>query len=88
MIEKKKEEVRGTFEFLKDWGDALTRQTERWIPDALVIVIGLSIVAYILALIGDSSQKLVSVPEPTYRFRHGEKGSGNSSRLPCRCVSS
>ena len=51
MSEKKKEEVRGTFEFLKDWGDALTRWTERWIPDALVIVIGLSIVAYILALI-------------------------------------
>ena len=45
MNEKKKEEVRGTFEFLKDWGDALTRWTERWIPDALVIVIGLSIVA-------------------------------------------
>ncbi len=42
MNEKKKEEVRGTFEFLKDWGDALTRWTERWIPDALVIVIVLS----------------------------------------------
>ena len=52
MNEKKMEEVRGSFEFLKDWGDALTRWTERWIPDALVIVIGLSIVAYILALIG------------------------------------
>jgi short-chain fatty acids transporter len=51
MNEKKKEEVRGTFEFLKDWGDGLTRWTERWIPDALVIVIVLSIVAYILALI-------------------------------------
>src|SRR3972149_4023802 len=51
MNQKKKEEVRGTFEFLKDWGDALTRWTERWIPDALVIVIGLSIVAYILSLI-------------------------------------
>jgi short subunit fatty acids transporter len=51
MNEKKKEEVRGIFEFLKDWGDALTRWTERWIPDALVIVIGLSIIAYILALI-------------------------------------
>ena len=43
MNEKKKKEVRGTFEFLKDWGDALTRWTERWIPDALVIVIVLSI---------------------------------------------
>lgn len=51
MIEKKKEEVRGTFEFLKDWGDALTRWTERWIPDALVIVIILSLVTYVLALI-------------------------------------
>jgi short-chain fatty acids transporter len=51
MNEKKKEEVRGAFEFLKDWGDALTRWTERWIPDALVIVIVLSIVTYILALI-------------------------------------
>ena len=51
MNEKKKEEVRGTFEFLKDWGDALTRWTERWIPDALVIVIVLSFVAYVLALL-------------------------------------
>jgi short-chain fatty acids transporter len=51
MNEKKKDEVRGILEFLKDWGDALTRWTERWIPDALVIVIILSVVAYILALI-------------------------------------
>jgi short-chain fatty acids transporter len=51
MNQKKKEEVRGAFEFLKDWGDGLTRWTERWIPDALVIVIILSIVAYVLALI-------------------------------------
>ncbi len=51
MNEKKKEEIRGAFDFLKDWGDALTRWTERWIPDALVIVIILSFVAYILALI-------------------------------------
>ena len=51
MNQKKKEEVRGAFEFLKDWGDALTRWTEHWIPDALVIVIVLSFVAYILALI-------------------------------------
>ncbi len=49
--EKKKEEVRGTFEFLKDWGDGMTRWTERWIPDALVIVIVLSLVTYIFALI-------------------------------------
>lgn len=49
--EKKNEEVRGTVEFLKDWGDGMTRWTERWIPDALVIVIVLSLVAYIFALI-------------------------------------
>jgi len=51
MNQQKKEDVRGTFEFLKDWGDGLTRWTERWIPDALVIVIVLSLVTYILALI-------------------------------------
>jgi short-chain fatty acids transporter len=51
MNEKKKVEVRGTFEFLKDWGDGLNRWTERWIPDAIVIAIILSIVTYILALI-------------------------------------
>ncbi len=49
--QQRKEEVRGTLEFLKDWGDALTRRTERWIPDALVIVIVLSVVTFILALI-------------------------------------
>ncbi|RJX30547.1 MAG: short-chain fatty acid transporter [Desulfarculus sp.] len=32
-------------------GEALTRWTERWIPDALVIVFILSIVAYVLALL-------------------------------------
>src|SRR3990170_6972690 len=51
MNETRKEEVRGTLEFLKDWGDGLTRWTERWIPDALVIVIVLSFVAYVFALI-------------------------------------
>jgi short-chain fatty acids transporter len=51
MNEKKKEEIRGAADILKDWGDALTRWTERWIPDALVIVIVLSLVAYVLALI-------------------------------------
>jgi short subunit fatty acids transporter len=45
--EQKEEEVRTT-EF---GGDALTRWTERWIPDAFVIVIILSFVAYIFALI-------------------------------------
>jgi short-chain fatty acids transporter len=51
MAQEKKEEPRTTFEFLKDWGDGLTRWTEHWIPDALVIVIVLSLVAYVLALI-------------------------------------
>ena len=51
MNEKGKQEVRGGFEFLKEWGDALTIWTQRWIPDALVIVIVLSFVAYIFALL-------------------------------------
>jgi len=38
-------------EFLKDWGDALTRGTERYIPDAIVIVWILSIITFIFALI-------------------------------------
>lgn len=42
---------RSSFEFLKNWGDGLTRWSERWIPDALVIVWILSIIAYLLALI-------------------------------------
>ncbi|MEW6533556.1 MAG: TIGR00366 family protein [Thermodesulfobacteriota bacterium] len=40
-----------SMEFLKNWGDGLTRWTERWIPDALVIVWILSIVTFIMALI-------------------------------------
>ncbi len=51
MEEKRAAESRGTFEFLKDWGDGLTHWTERWIPDAFIIVIILSFVAYIFALI-------------------------------------
>lgn len=43
-------------EFLKDWGGALTNWTERWIPDALVIVWILSIITFIMALIwGDAT---------------------------------
>ena len=49
--EKKKDDIRGGFDFLKDWGDGMTRWTERWIPDALVIVVVLSLVTYIFALI-------------------------------------
>jgi short-chain fatty acids transporter len=37
--------------FLKAMGDGLTRWTERWIPDALVIVWILSIITFIMALI-------------------------------------
>jgi short-chain fatty acids transporter len=37
--------------FLKDLGAGLTNWTERWIPDSMVIVFILSIIAYILALI-------------------------------------
>jgi len=37
--------------FLKDWGAGLTRWTERYIPDALVIVWILSIITFIMALI-------------------------------------
>src|SRR4030067_1799652 len=51
MNETTKEEGRGSFEFLKNWGDGMTSWTERWVPDAFVIVIVLSIVTYILALI-------------------------------------
>jgi short-chain fatty acids transporter len=51
MNEQRKDEVRGSFDFLKEWGDALTIWTQRWIPDALVIVIVLSLVAYIFTLI-------------------------------------
>ncbi|MFH1935195.1 MAG: hypothetical protein ABIN18_26950 [Pseudomonadota bacterium] len=38
-------------EFLKSWGGGLTNWTERWIPDALVIVWILSIITFIMALI-------------------------------------
>ena len=42
--------------FLKNWGDSLTNWTERWIPDALVIVWILSIITFIMALIwGDTN---------------------------------
>lgn len=37
--------------FLKDLGAGLTNWTEKWIPDSLVIVFILSIIAYVLALI-------------------------------------
>ena len=37
--------------FLKDWGAGLTNWTERYIPDALVIVWILSIITFIMALI-------------------------------------
>jgi short-chain fatty acids transporter len=38
-------------DFLKDWGAGLTRWTEKYIPDALVIVWILTIITFIMALI-------------------------------------
>lgn len=37
--------------FLKTWGGGLTNWTEKWIPDAIVIVFILSIITFIFALI-------------------------------------
>jgi short-chain fatty acids transporter len=42
---------RSGFAFLKDWGGGLTHWTEKYIPDALVIVWILSIITFIMALI-------------------------------------
>lgn len=42
---------RSSLEFLKDWGGGLTNWTEKWIPDALVIVWILTVITFILALI-------------------------------------
>src|SRR3989339_268523 len=38
-------------DFLKDWGGKLTNWTEKYIPDALVIVWILTIITFIMALI-------------------------------------
>ncbi|MBN2032523.1 MAG: short-chain fatty acid transporter [Deltaproteobacteria bacterium] len=46
-----KMEQRSGVDFLKDWGAGLTRWTERYIPDALVIVWILTIITFIMALI-------------------------------------
>ena len=42
---------RSSLEFLKDWGGGLTNQTEKWIPDALVIVWILTGITFIFAFI-------------------------------------
>jgi len=42
---------KSAMEFLKNWGDGLTRWSERWIPDALVIVFILTIITFIFAMI-------------------------------------
>jgi len=86
MNEKKNEEVRGTFEFLKDWGDALTRWTERWIPDALVIVIILSFVAYVFALIWGFKPEVEFGTRPTSLSWPGVRASGACSSSRCRCA--
>jgi len=48
-MEEKSE--RSSLEFLKDWGGGLTNWSEKWIPDSLVIVWILTIIAYVMALI-------------------------------------
>jgi len=48
MAQEEKSEKLG---FLKSWGGGLTEWTERYIPDALVIVFILSIITFIFALI-------------------------------------
>jgi short subunit fatty acids transporter len=40
---------KSSLEFLKDWGAGLTRWTERYIPDALVIVWILTIITFVMA---------------------------------------
>jgi short-chain fatty acids transporter len=42
---------RSSLEFLKNWGGGLTNWTEKWVPDALVIVWILTVITFILALI-------------------------------------
>ncbi len=44
--------------FLKNWGAGLTNWTEKWIPDSLVIVWILSIIAFLLALIWGFDSKI------------------------------
>lgn len=53
---------KSSMEFLKDWGDGLTRWSERWIPDALVIVFILTVITFIFALIwGETNFKGATV---------------------------
>ncbi len=42
---------RSSLEFLKDWGGGLTNWTEKWIPDAIVIVWILTVITFIFAFI-------------------------------------
>ncbi|MCU0604615.1 MAG: TIGR00366 family protein [Desulfobacterales bacterium] len=44
-------EQKSGIEFLKDWGAGLTRWSEKYIPDALVIVWVLTIITFVMALI-------------------------------------
>ena len=49
-------EQKSGLDFLRSWGGGLTNWTERWIPDALVIVWILTVITFIMALIwGDTS---------------------------------
>ncbi len=42
---------RSSLEFLRDWGGGLTNWTEKWIPDAIVIVWILRVITFIMAFI-------------------------------------
>jgi short-chain fatty acids transporter len=50
-----------SFETLKNWGDGMTRWSEKWIPDALVIVWILTIIAFILTFIWGKTTPLGAV---------------------------
>ena len=45
------DDQKSRLDFLKVWGGSLTNWTERWIPDALVIVWVLTIITFIMALL-------------------------------------
>ena len=51
MATEQRGEGPGALEFLKDWGDGMSRWTERWVPDAFVIVIIVSVFTFVSALI-------------------------------------
>ena len=74
-------ESKSGLDFLKDWGGGLTNWTEKWIPDALVIV-------WILTVIGLSSPSYGEMWGPQRPSRRGVRASGSYLLLQCRCASS